>query len=149
TEFVHRRPQDVLRLILIATTGEYALFPAAEKVLSLPLAVLRPMRRLVRQQLRAPAHVLKHTYFNAMAVWNGWSMFKDLRMPVLVIRGDRDQVYPKAVFEQVARNIPNVEEVNVGASSHLVMLERADAVTRAIERFLTEEKAGAAWRSSV
>lgn len=148
TEFAHRRPQDVARLILIATTGEYRLFPGAPELLSLPLPVLRPIRRLVRRQLRAPAHVLKFMYFRAMHVWNAWNMFKDLRMPVLVIRGDRDQVYPTAVFEQVAKNIPDAEEVNVGASSHLVMLERADAVTRAIERFLTEEKAGAAWRSS-
>jgi long-chain acyl-CoA synthetase len=138
TEFAHRRPQDVSRLVLVATTGEYTLFPGGPQLLSLPLTILRPIRRLVRKQLYAPAHVLKYTYFNAMSIWNGWSMFKDLRMPVLVIRGDRDQLYPTAVFEQVARNIPNSEDVNVGVSSHLVMLERADAVTRAIERFLGE-----------
>lgn len=144
-EFAHRRPQDVSRLILIATTGEYTLFPGGPQLLSLPLPVLRPIRRMLRRQLRAPAHVLKFTYFNAMSVWNGWSMFKDLRMPALVIRGDRDQVYPSAVFEQVARNIPDSEDVNVGVSSHLVMLERADAVTRAIDRFLSE-RGGKKWR---
>ncbi len=145
TEFAHRRPQDVSRLILIATTGEYTLFPGGPQLLALPLPVLRPIRRILRRQLRAPAHVLKFTYFNAMSLWNGWSMFKDLRMPVLVIRGDRDQVYPSAVFEQVARNIPDSEDVNVGVSSHLVMLERADAVTRAIDRFLSE-RGGKKWR---
>jgi long-chain acyl-CoA synthetase len=138
TEFAHRRLHDVSRLVLVATTGEYTLFPGGAQLLGLPLAVLRPIRRVVRKQLHAPAHVLKFTYFNAMTAWNGWSMFKDLRMPVLIIRGDRDQVYPSAAFEQVARNIPDCEDVNVGASSHLVMLERADAVTRAVERFLGE-----------
>ncbi len=146
-EFAHRRPQDVSRLVLIATTGEYTLFPGAAQLLSMPLAVLRPLRRLARRQLRAPAHVLKFTYFNAMAAWNGWSMFKDLRMPVLIIRGDRDKVYPSAAFEAVARNIPGSEDVNIGVSSHLVMLERADAVTRHVERFLNEHS-GRNWRDA-
>ncbi len=154
TEFAHRRPQDVSRLILIATTGEYQLAAPLPQLLSLPLTVMRPIQRFARRSLAAPAHVLKHTYQNAMGPWNGWSMFKDLRMPVLVIRGHRDQVYPTAVFEQVAKNIPDVEDVNVGVSSHLVMLERADAVTRAIERFIMERDAsqegrpGRSWRDT-
>jgi len=80
-----------------------------------------------------------------MAVWNGWSMFRDLRMPVLVIRGERDSVYPSGMFEDVARSIPNAEEVNVGVSAHMVMLERADAVQRSIERFISAE-GGSSWR---
>lgn len=136
TEFAHRRPDAVARLVLIATTGEYPLVWGAVQVLRLPLAVLRPIRRLVRKQLAAEAHVLKNIYFNNMARWNGWSMFRDLRMPVLVIRGERDQVYPTAVFEEVARTIPDAEDINIGVSSHLVPLERADAVNRAIARFI-------------
>lgn len=145
TEFAHRRPQDVSRLILIATTGKYVLLAPVEKLLSLPLTLLRPMKMLAGKRMDAAAHVLKHTYYNAMRVWNGWSMFKDLQMPVLVIRGDRDHVYPAAAFEEVAHNIPNAEDVNVGVSSHLVMLERAEAVTRLIERFLGE-RSGSTWR---
>ena len=136
TEFAHRRPQDVSHLVLIATTGEYPLHPAAVTLLRLPLAILRPISRMLRKQLAAEAHVLKNIYFNNMSKWNGWSMFRDLRMPVLVIRGERDQVYPSAVFEEVARTIPDAEDVNIGVSSHLVPLERADAVNRAIVRFV-------------
>src|SRR5689334_22036799 len=136
SEFAHRRPQDVSHLVLIATTGEYPLHPAAVTVLRLPLAILRPISRLIRKQMAAEAHVLKNIYFNNMSKWNGWSMFRDFRMPVLVIRGERDQVYPSAVFEEVARTIPDAEDVNIGVSSHLVPLERADAVNRAIVRFV-------------
>lgn len=136
TEFAHRRPKDISRLILIATTGEYPLVWAAAQVLKLPLTILRPIRSMVRKQLAAEAHVLKNIYFNNMSKWNGWSMFRDLRMPVLVIRGERDQVYPTAVFEEVARTIPDAEDVNIGVSRHLVPLERADAVNRAIGRFI-------------
>ncbi len=136
TEFAHRRPQDVANLVLIAATGEYSLVWAAAQLLKLPLPILRPIRGMVRKQLAAEAHVLKRIYFNNMSKWNGWSMFRDLRMPVLVIRGERDQVYPTAVFEEVARTIPDAEDVNIGVSRHLVPLERADAVNRAIGRFV-------------
>lgn len=136
TEYAHRHPEDVSRLVLVATTGEYTLFTGAPVLLRMPLAVLRPIRRIVRKQLAAEAHVLKNIYLNNMRTWNGWSMFRDLRMPVLVIRGERDSVYPTAAFEQVARTIPDAEDVNIGASSHLVPLERAEAVNRAVERFI-------------
>jgi long-chain acyl-CoA synthetase len=147
TEFAHRRPEAISHLILIATTGEYRLAAPAAQLLSLPLTALRPIRRLFGKQFHAKAHVLKFMYQHTMRHWNGWSMFRDLRMPVLVIRGDRDQVYPTAVFEQVAKSIPNAEDVNVGVSSHMVMLERADAVTRSIERFLGEQT-GRSWREA-
>jgi long-chain acyl-CoA synthetase len=136
TEFAHRRPEAISRLVLIATPGEYPLHPAMVAALKLPLAVLRPIQRLARKQLAAEAHVLKNVYFNNMSHWNGWSMFRDLRMPVLVIRGERDQVFPAAIFEEVAHTIADAEDVNIGVSRHLVPLERAEAVNRAIARFI-------------
>ena len=145
TEFAHRRPQDIARLVLIATTGEYPLLKPAALALRLPLAILIPIRSLVRKQLAAEAHVLRDVYFNNMSKWNGWSMFRDLRMPVMVIRGERDQVYPTAVFEEVARTIPNAEDVNIGVSRHLVPLERAEAVNRAIGRFIGGEVDEPSW----
>lgn len=145
TEFAHRRPHDLARLVLIAATGEYPLVWAAAQLLKLPLPLLRPIRGMVRKQLAAEAHVLKNTYFNNMSKWNGWSMFRNLRMPVLVIRGERDQVYPAAVFEEVARTIPDAEDVNIGVSRHLVPLERADAVNRAISRFIGGQTDDHSW----
>ena len=59
TTFAYRRPNDVERLILVATTGEYSLFVGAVQLLRLPLPMLRPIRRLFRKQLAAEAHVLK------------------------------------------------------------------------------------------
>jgi long-chain acyl-CoA synthetase len=148
TEFAHRRPETLSHLVLIATTGEYPLHPVAVAALRLPLTILRPLQRFVRRQLMAQAHVLKRLYLNNMSQWNGWSMFRDLRMPVLVIRGERDQVYPTAVFEEVARTIPDAEDVNIGVSSHLVPLERADAVNRAIGRFIGGQPDEPSWWGS-
>ncbi len=147
TEFALRYPERVGRLVLIAATGEYRLAPLLSQVFRLPLAVLRPIQSLARRSLWAPAHVLKPLYQNTLRRWNGWSMFRDLRLPVMVIRGDRDTVYPARDFAEVARVIPNAEDINVGASGHLVQLERADAVNRALERFLSEK--GRTWRDTV
>ncbi|MDK3161767.1 alpha/beta fold hydrolase [Kamptonema cortianum] len=147
TTFAWRRPEALTHLVLIATTGTYDLFPAGRAALKLPLPIMRPIRRLVRKQLAAEAHVLKYLFFNAMQPYDGWDMLRALRMPALVIRGERDQVYPAAEFEKVARAIPDAEDVNIGVSSHLVPLERADAVNRAITRFLGENVDSAVWRS--
>ena len=145
TTYAHRYPERVKRLILTATTGRYSLPFYTRLVLSLPTAVLNLVRPFIRRQISAPPLVLKRLWRNAMDRWNGWGMMRSLEMPVLVIRGDRDVVFPTADFEQVARVIPTAEEVNVGVSAHMVILERRDAVERAIDRFLG--LGHASWRS--
>ena len=67
-------------------------------------------------------------------------------MPTLVITGNRDRLFPRAVFEDVPRCLPNAQVVDVGVSAHMVMLERQEAVNRAIERFIGER--GRSWRES-
>ncbi len=61
-------------------------------------------------------------------------------MPTLVIRGHLDAVFQRPAYEEVTRLIPDAEEIDVGASGHLVMLERRDAVNRAIARFIDVER---------
>ncbi|GAB4545306.1 MAG: hypothetical protein OHK0023_03370 [Anaerolineae bacterium] len=146
TEFATRYPNDVARLVLIAATGDYRIQPVLELGLRLPLAIMRPIQRLARKSLAAPAHALKYTYFNAMRAWDGWAKFPQLKMPVLVIRGDRDEVYPTADFKRVLELVGDVEDVNIGVSRHLVPLERADAVNRAIIRFIEGQSEAPAWR---
>jgi len=50
------------------------------------------------------------------------------------------------MFEEVTRAIPDADEVDVGASGHLVMLERRDAVNRAIQRFF--DVSSFSWRDT-
>lgn len=145
TEYAVRNPERVSRLVLIATAGEYKLQPFLQVVFRLPTRLLNVIEPILRRAtLYAPPRVLKAFFFNALSTWSGWGLFEQLQMPTLVIRGDRDRVFPSAAFEKVARRIPNCEEVNVGVSAHMVMLERRDAVERAIERFLGT--AHASWR---
>jgi long-chain acyl-CoA synthetase len=74
-----------------------------------------------------------------MSRWNGWERFGLLKVPTLIIRGNRDRVFESARFEKVTASIPGAEEADIGVSGHLVMLERREAVERAIERFSSGE----------
>ena len=137
TEYATAHPERLEQLILIATAGEFRLNGFSRFVFGLPLAVLRPSERFTHSWLQAPFHVLKPWYHNTLARWNGWTQFQNLQTPTLVIRGHLDFLFERPLFEKVAATIPGAEDVDVGASGHLVMLERHQAVNRAIERVLS------------
>ncbi|MFH2101931.1 MAG: alpha/beta fold hydrolase [Chloroflexota bacterium] len=145
TEFALLHPRRVARLILIATTGEFRLNWLYRLGLSLPVWLLRLIGPLTRNWLSAPPHVLKPFYQQTLASWRGWDKFPRLQVPTLVIRGHRDLVFEQPLFEKVTRAIPGAEEADIGASGHMVMLERRAAVDRAIERFL-EDESQRSWR---
>jgi long-chain acyl-CoA synthetase len=105
------------------------------------------LRPFTRGWLFAPVPILKQFYFQNMAKWNGWEKFGSLQMPTLVIRGHRDLVFERPLFERVTASIPGAEEADIGVSGHLVMLERREAVNRAIERFMSGE-GQRSWRDS-
>jgi len=141
TEYATAHPERVAKLVLIASAGEYRLNRYSRLALSLPSALLNVAHALFLKNLFAstPA-VLKTMFTNNLARWNGWAMFRGLTVPTLVIRGNRDRVFESRYFEEVARAIPGAEDVDVGVSAHMVMLERRDAVNRAIERFVAGKK---------
>lgn len=130
------RPHQVERLILIATASKFELIAVAELAFRLPVTVLNLARPFLRRAFSAPPAVLKRCYYNGLSQWRGETYYPHIQTPTLVIMGDRDRVFPKAVFEDVPRLIPNAQAVNVGVSAHMVMLERREAVNRAINRFL-------------
>lgn len=86
TEFAHRRPDMLSHLVLIATTGEYSAVPwrgtVAQPATGRAASDPQPGTQAVGSGGR---YVLKRVFFRNMNTWNGWSMFRDLSMPVLVI----------------------------------------------------------------
>lgn len=141
-EYALAHPERVEKLILVATAMKFRIYLWARLLLRLPVAVLRPIGKVIRRALAAPPHVLKPLHDNAIARWDGGRVFPRLSVPTLVIRGHGDRVFAQAEFAWVARLIPGAEEVDVGVSGHMVMLERRDAVNRAIARFLKTEDGG-------
>lgn len=147
TEYALKNPDRVERLILIATAGEFHLNPFFRFGLSLPAWLLRLIGPFTRSWLHAPPHTLKKFYYGNMSRWKGWDKFASLTAPTLVIRGHRDRVFERPLFEKVTESIPGAEEADIGVSGHMVMLERREAVDRAIERFLSGE-GQRSWRES-
>lgn len=138
SEFAATNPAKVARLVLIATTGEFKLNIVYRFLLKLPYWLHGIIGPFTRGWLGAPPGVMKAWSDNNLSKWNGWSFFRDITVPTMVIRGHRDRVFAKQHFEEVARAIPGSEDINVGSSGHMVMLERRQAVNRAIKRFMEE-----------
>jgi long-chain acyl-CoA synthetase len=147
TEYALKNPERVERLILMATAGEFKLQPMLRQALRLPIWLLKLLGPFTRKWLFASPHTLKQLYSQNMSRWNGWEKFSALQVPTLVIRGNRDLVFERARFEKVTASIPGAEEADIGVSGHLVMLERHEAVERAIERFMSGERQPS-WRDA-
>jgi long-chain acyl-CoA synthetase len=144
TEFAILHPENVNHLILIATAGEFELNPFYRFLLNLPKPILGFLGPIVHGWLSAPPMVMHAWYHQNVAIWNGWSLFRSLQVPTTVVRGHQDAVFSKAAFDEVARAIPDAGEIDVGASGHLVMLERRQAVNRVIHRSI--ETGTRSWR---
>jgi len=147
TEYALKNPELIERLVIIATAGEFKLQPALKFGLNLPTWSLRLAEPFTRRWLFAPPNVLKSFYASNMSKWNGWEKFKSITAPTLVIRGHRDIVFERPLFERVAGSIVGAEEADIGVSGHMVMLERREAVNRSLERFL-EGEGQRSWRES-
>lgn len=154
TDFADRYPQRVSRIILIASAGEYNLVSAYKLAFRLPDSFLRLLEPLVQDWVDASLTALKKIYKESLSQWRGWDKFPRLQPPAMVIMGNRDRVFPQAAFARVGELLPpDSEVINVGVSAHMVMLERRDAVNRAIERFIEVDTDTAAnyhphWRSA-
>ena len=142
-EFAAAHPARVEALIMVAAAGEYRLAWNLRYALKLPTRLLDAIYPLFRSYLKARPKVLKAMHAESVSKWNGWSLFRDLQVPTLVIQGHGDRVFRRRDMLGVARAIPGAEEIDVGASGHMVMLERHEAVNRAMGRFLGE---AASWR---
>ena len=149
TDFALQYPNRVSRLALIASAGEYRLAHLFRLAFRLPDPALRALQPFVRN-IEASLPALKQIYSQNLSQWDGWQKFSQLAMPTTVIMGERDRVFPQAAFARVAELIPKAEVVNVGASAHMVMIERRDAVNRAIERLMANDQAAnnPRWRNS-
>ncbi len=68
-----------------------------------------------------------------MSKWHGRDYFPRVTTPTLVVIGHRDIVFKQAAYDAVPDLIPGSQIAKIPVSAHLVMLERPDAVNRAID----------------
>ncbi len=139
TEYAVAHAQNVAQLILIATAGEFELSRLLRLAMALPPPLLRLAQRFVTGLTETPLPILQAWYHNTLSQWNGWSLFRSITVPTLVIRGHWDFLFEKPMFDKVPGAIPNAQDLDVGSAKHMVMLRRRDAVNRALARFMAGE----------
>ncbi len=145
-EYANAHPERLEKLVLIATAGEYPLPRAASLAYRIPTAAFRPLWRY-RPRWNAELHVMKRMMLNNLRKWKGWPLLRNITTPSLVITGERDNYFPRYVFDDVGKMVPNAEIYDVGSAKHKVQLERHQAVNRALERFI-ETKQRSSWRGA-
>ncbi len=138
TEYANRHAERISHLILIAGAGEYDIRWPYKAFFRLPPGLLAAGQSLANNFIDASLVSLQKIYFQTLRQWQGWDIFPNLKLPVLIILGNRDQALPQESYQRVADLIPpeNSEVLRVDVSAHLVMLERRNAVNRAIDRFI-------------
>lgn len=144
-EFANAYPERLEKLVLIATAGEYPLPRAISLISKVPIHVLLPLWKY-RPKWDAELHVMKRMLFNNLRKWKGWSQLRNITLDTLIITGERDTYFPRNVFDDVSKMVPNAEVYDVGSAKHKVQLERYDAVNRAIERFIDDTQRSS-WRT--
>lgn len=145
-EYANRYPERLEKLVLIATTAEYPLPRIVNWALRLPTAFYRLWWKY-RPRWNAEIHVMKRMLANNLRRWKGWDQLRSITTPTLVITGERDNYFPRRLFEEAAQQIPNAEIYDVGAAKHKVQLERYTAVNRVIERFINQDRIKDSWRA--
>lgn len=144
-EFANAYPERIDKLILVASAGEYPLPKIASLLFRIPVHFALPFWRY-RRKWDAEYHALKNMFLHSMYGWQAWSQLRNITIDTLVITGERDNYFPRYVYDDVAKLIPGAVVEDVGSAKHKVQLERHDAVNRAIERFIETSKRSS-WRS--
>ncbi len=140
--FIKQFPERVSALIIIASAVRFRLRPLARALMKTPPLLMAWLAKLAPYVGVKAAHVypLSHVVYlqnkNALSPWDGTPYLRAIQTPTLVILGQRDILFDQPAYKEVARLIPDAEEIVIPVSAHQVMVERPDAVNRAIERFL-------------
>ncbi len=136
TEYALRHPEDVSGLVMIGVPSSFIVRDIVRRLMIVPDPVFSSVAKLIKVALYAPQRTLKRMLYAALAPWRGLERLQQLRVPTLVVMGQRDTVFLREHYEDVSRSIPGAQQVVIPVSAHLVQLERPDAVNRAIKRFV-------------
>jgi long-chain acyl-CoA synthetase len=140
--FIQRNAGRVSALVIIASASEFRLRATGRWLLRVPPFLLSLLRKVLPYvgmdiaRVYPAAHVVYLQNKNALSTWNGAEYLRRITVPTMVILGQRDILFSQSSYLEVAQLVPGAEEVIIPVSAHQVMVERPDAVNRAIERFL-------------
>lgn len=139
------QPQQISKLVLVATAPEIHLNYFYELIikLPLPLRMLERMRPALMPNLFAPLFVLGRVLNGTLFPWRGWGLLPGIQTPTLIIGGQFDFLVPPSVLQRTRAELPNARFELIRYARHLPQLERPDAVNRHIEGFIERRRS---WR---
>jgi len=78
------------------------------------------------------------TLFEELTQHNGMGDLSKVKVPAIVIAGDRDSLTPSHIQQQIANSLPKAELYLLPNGSHCVQLDFPDIVNAKMENFLRE-----------
>lgn len=148
TQFALNFPEKLTNLVLVASASEYKIKPPFRTIIErTPLRILNLLRPFTKSWLFGKMHALQAIHNRTLLRWKGTPLFRQIRVPTLIVRGHWDAVFEQAYFQTLGEIIPDSREVNVGYSGHMVMLERREAVNRTLDGFIEDKKLS--WREQL
>lgn len=64
-----------------------------------------------------------------------WDAYANLKMPVMVVRGERSDDLPRPVFERMLRDLPSAKGVEIAGAGHWIHFDQTDAFIRVLKEF--------------
>jgi pimeloyl-ACP methyl ester carboxylesterase len=147
-------PDRTAALVLIATGAKLRVapqllelahgdFPAAVELISDwewgPTAPAE-IKELGKQQLLTNTPVVMLADYRACDAFDVREQVRNIAAPTLIIAGEADRMTPLKHATFMTEQIPQARLCAVSEVGHMVMLEAADTVTRAVINFLRENK---------
>ena len=146
-------PDRTTALVLVATSAKLRVapqllemaqnnFPAAVDLISQwewARAAPEELKQLGKQQMMIGDPAVMLNDYRACDAFDLREQLKSVLTPTLIVAGEADQLTPLKHVTFMAEQIPGACLIVVPDSGHMVMLEAADAVTRAVRDFLRDE----------
>ena len=140
-DFAARRPERVVRLVLVGPTIDRRARSLGRQAARLALdSVREPVGLLALETVDYMQHIRKSgiSGFVEMVRDRVERNLSLVRAPTLVVRGDRDPIVPHTWAEEVASTLPRGRLVEVPAAAHAVNYNAPNALTRLTLDFLLE-----------
>lgn len=145
--YAARRPERVEKLVLISTASLIPLSGFLKIVLKLPPWSLELIKRCAPGRLSCSGHVLRKFVPRTVFPFNGEGLLSRIHAPTLVLIGERDRLVPRAASKMMADQIRGSRIEIIRYAAHMPIIERPQAVNRAIERFI--EGRVTSWRGTL
>jgi 3-oxoadipate enol-lactonase len=128
-----------LRFLLVHTLG----LPTQARFVVrriFPLPEQAGLRSLLYAQIIQSDPAAYRAMIRAIARFNVLSRLQEIRQPVLVITGDRDNTVPAQTQVELAAGIPSARQVFITDAGHAVIAEKPDLINRFLLDFLNEDE---------